>query len=54
LVNYDEAEFVIQEQLIVNERTEIMEGKFLCVMAQYDRETEQKLKEIQNLSKNII
>jgi len=28
-----------------------MKDKFLCVMAQYDRETEQKLKEIQNLLK---
>lgn len=28
-----------------------MEDKFLCVMAQYDMETEQKLKEIQNLLK---
>lgn len=28
-----------------------MKGKFLCVMEQYDRETEQKLNEIQNLLK---
>jgi 2'-5' RNA ligase len=28
-----------------------MKDKFLCVMAQYDMETEQKLKEIQNLLK---
>ena len=26
-----------------------MKDKFVCVMAQYDMETEQKLKEIQNL-----
>jgi len=49
VINF-EAQFIIQELLIVHERrSEIMKDKFLCVMAQYDIETEYKLKEIQNL-----